>query len=186
MAEIGIKDGGLLDKALRQLAERVSKPAVLRAGFLESARYPDGQSVAEVAAIQNFGAPGAGIPARPFFTNAVKRGSGEWAGKLAKLLVLTDYDAERALQMMGPVLAFDIQKSITETNAPPLSEVTLQLRKMRQENPDLVVTGATVGEAAQRAKEGVSTAGVSTKALVDSGTMFRFVSFEVTPTGGSE
>lgn len=184
MAEIGIKDGGLLDKALRALAEKVSKPAVLRAGFLESARYPDGQSVAEVAAIQNFGAPGAGIPARPFFTNAVKRGSGEWAGKLAKLLVLTDYDAERALQMMGPILAADIQKSIVETNAPPLSEITLQLRKMRQENPDLVVTGATVGEAVQRAKEGVSTAGVSTKALVDSGQMLRFVGFEVTPTGG--
>jgi len=184
VAEIGIKDGGLLDQALRKLAERVSKPAVLRAGFLATAKYPDGTSVAEVAAIQNFGAPAAGIPARPFFTEAVKRGSGEWAGKLAKLLVMTDYDAERALQMMGPVLAFDIQKSITETNAPPLSEITLQLRKMRQENPDLVVTGATVGEAAQRVKDGVSTAGVSTKVLVDSGTMFRYVSFEVTPTGG--
>ena len=184
MAEIGIKDGGLLDKALRKIAERVSKPAVLRAGFMEDARYPDGQSVAEVAAIQNFGAPGAGIPARPFFSNAVARGSAEWAGKLAKLIVLAEYDAEKALTMMGPVLAFDIQRSITETNAPPLSEITLQLRKMRQENPDLVVTGATVGEAAQRAKDGVSTAGVSTKPLVDSGTMLRYVSFEVTPSGG--
>ena len=184
MTEVGIKQGGLLDKALRDLANRVSKPAVLRAGFLETAKYPDGQSVAEVAAIQNFGAPGAGIPARPFFTNAVARGSGEWAGKLAALLKLTDYDAEKALAMMGPVIAFDIQKSITETNAPPLSEVTLQLRKMRQENPDLEVTGATVGEAAARAKAGVSTAGVSAKPLVDSGTMFRYVSFEVTPTGG--
>lgn len=183
MAEIGIKDGGLLDKALRKLAKKVGKPAVLRAGFLEGAKYPDGTSVPQVAAIQNFGAPARGIPPRPFFTNAVSRGSGEWAGKLAKLLVLTDYDAEKALTMMGPVLAFDIQKSITETNAPPLSEVTLQLRKMRQENPDLVVTGATVGEAARRAKDDVSTAGVSVKPLVDSGTMFRYVSFEVTPTG---
>lgn len=181
MAEIGLKDGGLLDKALRQLAEKVSKPAVLRAGFLENARYPDGQSVAEVAAIQNFGAPGAGIPARPFFSNAVARGGAEWAGKLAALLKMADYDAEKALAMMGPVVAFDIQKSITETNAPPLSEITLQLRKMRQENPDLVVTGTTVGEAADRARQGVSTAGVSTKPLIDSGTMFRYVSFEVTP-----
>lgn len=184
MAEIGIKDGGLLDKALRALALKVSKPAVLRAGFLETAKYPDGQSVAEVAAIQNFGAPAAGIPARPFFTNAVARGSAEWAGKLAALLKMTDFDAERALAMMGPVLAFDIQKSITETNAPPLSEITLQLRKMRQENPDLVVTGETVGVAAGRAKAGISTAGVSTKPLVDTGTMFRYVSFEVTPSGG--
>lgn len=182
MAEIGLRDGGLLDKALRQLAEKVSKPAVLRAGFLENARYPDGQSVAEVAAIQNFGAPGAGIPARPFFTNAVARGGAEWAGKLAALLKMADYDAEKALAMMGPVVAFDIQKSITETNAPPLSEITLQLRKMRQENPDLNVTGATVGEAADRAREGVSTAGVSTKPLVDTGTMFRYVDFEVTPS----
>lgn len=183
MAEIGFKSGGLLDKRLRELAAKVSKPAVLRAGFLETARYPDGQSVAGVAAIQNFGAPAAGIPARPFFSNAVARGGAEWAGKLAALLKMADYDAEKALTMMGPVIAFDIQKSITETNAPPLSEITLQLRKMRQENPDLDVTGATVGEAAQRAKEGVSTAGVSTKPLVDSGTMFRYVSFEVTPTG---
>ena len=184
MAEIGIKGGGLLDKALRSLAEKVGKPATLRAGFLENARYPDGQSVAEVAAIQNFGAPSAGIPPRPFFTNAVARGSAEWAGKLAALLKLTDYDAEKALQMMGPVLAFDIQKSITETNAPPLSEITLQLRKMRQENPDLEVTGATVGDAAARAKAGVSTAGISVKPLVDSGTMFRYVDFEVTSNEG--
>lgn len=183
MAEIGIRDGGLLDKALRKLAQKVSKPAVLRAGFMEDARYPDGQSVAEVAAIQNFGAPSRGIPPRPFFTNAVARGGAEWAGKLAALLKMADYDAERALAMMGPVVQADIQKSIVETNAPPLSEVTLQLRKMRQENPDLEVTGATVGEAARRAKEGVSTAGVSTKPLVDTGTMLRYVSFEVTPTG---
>jgi hypothetical protein len=142
--------------------------------------------VAEVAGIQNFGAPGAGIPARPFFTNAVARGSAEWAGKLAAILKMADYDAEKALTMMGPVVALDIQKSITETNAPPLSEITLQLRKMRQENPDLVVTGATVGEAANRAREGVSTAGVSTKPLVDSGTMFRYVGFEVTPSGADE
>jgi hypothetical protein len=182
VAEIGIKQGGLLDKALRELADKVSKPAVLRAGFLENATYPDGTSVASIAAIQNFGAPAAGIPARPFFTDAVKRGSPEWAGKLAALLKMTDYDAEKALTMMGPVLAFDIQKSITETNAPPLSEVTVQLRAMRKADPDLVVTGATVGEAADRARRGVPTDGVSTKPLVDTGTMFRYVSFEVTPS----
>lgn len=82
---------------------------------------------------------------------------------------------------MGPIVAYDIQKSITETNAPPLSEITIQLRAMKKADPDLVVTGATVGEAADRARRGVSTAGVSTKPLVDTGTMFRYVSFEVTP-----
>lgn len=184
MATVGIKGGSLLDKALRELALKVSKPAVLRAGFLESAVYPDGTSVAEVAAIQNFGAPAAGIPARPFFTNAIARGGPEWAGKLAVLLKKTDYDAEAALKLLGPIVAGDIQKSITETNSPPLSDITLQLRKMRQENPDLVVTGTTVGEAAARAKAGVSTAGVSTKVLVDTGTMLRFVSSEVVPSGG--
>lgn len=181
MVDIGIKGGGLLEKRLAQLAKQVSNPATLRVGFLENATYPDGTSVAEVAAIQNFGAPGRGIPPRPFFSNMVARESPAWGAKLGKILAREDinWDAEKALTLMGEGIAAQLKQYIVETNAPPLSAITLMLRKMKQENPNLVVTGATVGEAASRIKAGESYGGVSTKPLVETGVMLAAVSYEV-------
>lgn len=177
--DIGIKGGGLLEKRLAQLAKQVTNPATLRVGFLENATYPDGTSVAEVAAIQNFGAPGRGIPPRPFFSNMVARESPAWGAKLGRILEQNDWDAEKALALMGEGIAGQLRQYIVETNAPPLSAITLMLRKMRQDNPDLVVTGATVGEAAARIRAGESYGGVSTKPLVDTGNLLASVDYEV-------
>lgn len=53
---VGARGGEALAKRLTEIAARVSQPATLRVGFLESARYPNGQQVAYIAAIQEFGA----------------------------------------------------------------------------------------------------------------------------------
>lgn len=178
---MGTMSGGeKLEARLKALAEKVSRPATLRVGFLEGARYDDGTPVAMVAAIQNFGAPARGIPPRPFFTNMIKRYRNAWGDTLASLLKANDWDAARALQLMGQGIQFQLVKSIEETFSPPLSSITIMLRKMRSENPDLVVTGATVGEAARRVAAGESTAGESTKPLIDSAVMRDAASFEVT------
>ena len=132
-----------------------------------------------VAAIQNFGAPAASIPPRPFFTNMIEQKSIGWASSLGRLLVATKYDTHAALAMMGEGIKAQLQESIKDTNAPALSKITIMLRKMRSEDQTLEVTGAVVGEAARRVAEGESLAGVSTKPLNDSAHMQNSVEYEV-------
>lgn len=177
MAEI--KGGDALDKKLKELADKLGKGGAVKVGFLENATYPDGTPVAMVAAIQNFGAPSRGIPPRPFFTNMVKTKSPEWGPAMAMALESTQNDAEKALAIVGQGIKGQLQQSIIDTDAPPLSPITLMLRKMQGEDSGLVVTGATVGEAARRVRAGESSGGVSTKPLVWSGHLLDSVDYEV-------
>ncbi len=174
-----LKGGDKFASALKDLASKVSNPATLRVGFLEGRRYPDGKPVAMIAAIQEFGAPSRRIPPRPFFRNMIRDKSGEWPEAIGGLLTSNNYDATRALEMAGAAIAGQLRESIIKTNSPALSPITLMLRKMRSDNPDLIVSGKTVGEAARRVAAGESSAGVSTKVLVDSGFMLDSIDFEV-------
>ena len=79
-----MQGGKDLEAKLRALAQKVASPATLRVGFLEGATYPDGKPVAMIAAIQDFGAPRAGIPPRPFFRNMIAAKKGEWPGAIAR------------------------------------------------------------------------------------------------------
>ena len=51
---------------------------VAQIGFPSGINYEDGTSVAYVAAIQEFGAPAVGIPARPFIQPTVKEKKDTW------------------------------------------------------------------------------------------------------------
>ena len=55
---------------LAGLAKKIEDAGLLRVGFLEGATYPDGTTVAEVAAKNEYGA--VGVPMRPFFRTMVK------------------------------------------------------------------------------------------------------------------
>lgn len=176
---VTIKGGDKLSAALAEIAKNVSKASEVDVGFLEGSTYPDGKSVPEIAVYQEFGAPKAGIPPRPFFRTMIEAKSPEWPEAVGDLLVANKYDAAKTLGQTGAAIKGQLQQSIIDTYAPPLSPITLMLRKMRAEDPDLVVTGATVGEAARRVAAGESTDGVSTKPLVDSGVMLNAVDFEV-------
>lgn len=176
---VTLKGGDKLAAALAEISKKVSKASSVDVGFLEGATYPDGKSVAEIAAIQEFGAPRAGIPPRPFFRTMISEKSPQWPEAVGDLLVSNGYDAAKTLGQTGEAIKGQLQQSIIDTFNPPLSPITLMLRKMRSENPDLVVTGKTVGEAARRIKAGESTSGVSTKPLVDSGVLLGSVDYEV-------
>ncbi|MDB5777606.1 MAG: hypothetical protein JWP38_3739 [Herbaspirillum sp.] len=182
MSVRSLSGGDKLKTALAELSKKINKAAAVKVGFLEGARYPDGTPVAMVAAIQNFGAPGVGIPPRPFFSDMIKEKNPEWAPSIGKLLVANDYDAAKALDLMGERIGEDLQQAIIDTDAPALSKTTLMLRKMRSQDQSLVVSGATVGEAAARVAAGESVGGVSTKVLDDSGHMLNSVGHEVTET----
>lgn len=177
---MGVLSGGkkLLQK-LRDLTRKVDEQHTLKVGFLEGATYPDeaGTSVAQVAFWLNYGSKSA--PPRPFFTDMVTEKSPKWGDKLARILVLNDYDVEKSLSLMGEGIVGQVQQAIVDMDAPPLSKVTLMLRKMRKEDPDLVVTGATVGEAARRVAEGESVGGVSTKVGVYTGHLLNSAAYQV-------
>ena len=118
-----LKGGDKLEAALRAIAQKVSRPGTLRAGFLENATYPDGTPVALVAAANEFGTRR--IPARPFFRNMIAAKSDEWAPAIGHLLPQNDYDAPKVLALVGEAIKGQVQQSIRDTNSPPLSPVTI-------------------------------------------------------------
>lgn len=125
MTSRALQGGDKLLAHLRDLSQRVSRPGTLKVGFLENATYPGGQPVAMVAAIQEFGAPARGIPPRPFFRSMIAEKSPQWGTQLAGLLVASDYDATKALKLMGEGMKGQLQQSIVDTNSPPLAPATV-------------------------------------------------------------
>lgn len=115
--------GERLEAALRKMAQHVSNPGTLRVGFLEGATYPNGTSVALVAAVQNYGSRA--IPPRPFFSNMIEKQSPRWGEKLGNLLRLNHYDGRAALNLMGAGIKGQLQQEIHDTNSPPLSPETI-------------------------------------------------------------
>lgn len=180
MAEIQ-GDPNRVITALSEIGEKLSKGHSVRVGFLETATHQnaDGSSIptATIAALNNYG-HGA-TPPRPFFTNMIRDKSAGWADLLLGALQNASLDARTALSLLGEHIAGDLRESIASTMSPPLSPITLMLRKMKSEDQNLIVTGATVGEAARRIAAGESYDGVSTKPLVETGQMIEAVDYEV-------
>jgi hypothetical protein len=174
-----IRGGDKFEAALAVLAHKLARKETLRVGFLENATYPNGTPVAMVAAIQNYGAPKVRIPPRPFFSSMVAAKSPGWAAALEANLKAVDNDADQALRRLGEGIRGQLQQAIIETDTPPLSPVTIMLRKMKSQNQALVVTRKTVGEAARRVAAGESTAGVSTKVLDETAHMLNSVDYDV-------
>ena len=126
MAEV--RGGEKTREMLQGIGRRLTNATKVRVGFLAGATYPDGTSVAMVAAIQDFGAPAAGIPPRPFFRNMIAAKKGGWPDAIRVLLKDNDYDALRTLQQTGEAISGQLRQSIIDTNDPPLAESTLRSR----------------------------------------------------------
>jgi hypothetical protein len=121
-----IKGGNKFSKALQEMAGKIGKASSVRIGFLSGSTYPDGTPVAMVAAIQDWGAPGANIPPRPFFRNMIAAKKGEWPKAISDLLKANDYDALLTLQQTGQTVAGQLRESIQQTNSPPLKPATIR------------------------------------------------------------
>lgn len=122
----GMKGGDALKAKLAEIARNASNASEVRVGFLEGATYPNGTPVALIAAIHNWGAPKAGIPPRPFFSNMIAAKQPEWPGAIAGLLKANNYDALRTLQLTGEAVAGQLRQAIVDTNAPPLAPATIR------------------------------------------------------------
>lgn len=175
-----LSGGDKLASALKKMSDKVTKKATVRVGFLEGGKYPDGTSLPMVAAIQEYGAPRAGIPPRPFFRTMINDKKGEWGTALGRCLVAADYDSAQALDLMGEGIGGQLQESITKLDSPKLSEVTLMLRAMFPVSSTKKKTYADVIEARRLVARGESYGDVSTKPLVWTGDLLRGVGHEVT------
>lgn len=139
---IEMRGGEKLEAALAKLGASLGSDKQLRVGFLENATYPDGTKVALVAAVQNWGSPkkdekgnatGAWrIPPRPFFSDMVRKEQRGWPKAIVDALrsqrfalATGAYDLKLALEQVGQLMVGQLQDSIRDTNAPPLSPKTV-------------------------------------------------------------
>lgn len=177
-----MKGGTKFRAVLNKMAAKLSKPGTVRIGFLENSTFPDGTSIPMVAAIQEFGAPRAHIPPRPYFRTMIANKSPEWPDAIAHNLKATDYDVNRTLSLVGEGISGQLREAIVDLVAPPLSPVTVMLRGMQLNDPKLVVTKGTVAEARRRVAAGLTNYGASDKPLIHHGDMLNAVAYEVKQT----
>lgn len=165
MANISIKGGDQWRKALSKLAQ--DKTIKVRAGVLEGAKNTEGQSVAQYAAYNEFGAVipvtpkmkaffrhrlgvnlkkrALVIPARPFMRRTLEKHRQEWVHGVAALLK-NGRSPQDTLQLVGKRMADDIQAQIMSNMDPANSGLTTQIKNERESGRagTLVNTGALV------------------------------------------
>ena len=113
--------GEYLSAKLRDMMEKLKIERTVRVGFLEGSTcgIKNDQNAPDIAFINEYGAPEANIPPRPFFRTAVSTNSAQWGSKLGGALKLNDYDSEKAMSALGLLVGEQIQLSITQTTDPP-------------------------------------------------------------------
>lgn len=148
---LDIVGGKKLEAALRQIEKRARTAGLLKVGFLEGATYPNGQNVATVATIQEFGAPSKNIPSRPFFRNTIQNKSDEWGDNIAVIAKSVDFDVQKTLGLMGEIIKGQIQLSIRNFNDPPNSVRTI---KRKGFNKPLIDKGVMLRSVDYEVEEG--------------------------------
>jgi len=170
--------GRRMEQHFKRVVKQLEEAKELRVGFLEGAKYEDGTPIAQVAFWQEFGS--SRFPVRSFFRPMIVKESASWGPLLARVLPKVGYDVDKAMHRLGGYIALQLTESIVTTPQPPLSEVTLMLRKMKDDDSSLVVTVQTVAEAARRVARGEKGAtGTRAKPLIDSGQMQRATGYEL-------
>jgi len=172
-------------KVLEHIGRNVRKGKFVKVGHLETkdsghrATYPESDvSIAQVAAWAEFGTTTE--PARPTFQPMISKNSPQWGKQMGVALKLFDYDSAKALDLMGQRMTDELVESIVETGQTSLSEVTLMLRKMKDDDSSLIVTGRTVAEARARVAAGEKGAtGTRAKPLMDTGVLQRNPAWKV-------
>ena len=160
----------------------------LKIGFFEHSKYPDGTPIAYAAAIQELGyGP---VPPRPFFRPAMSENRADYQALIKRAVnaaISGSLDIDDGLNQVGAKAAGDVQMVIRSVNEPPLSMVTLLMRKRRKQ-PDFKAGGKEVGRAwrdadfvgpRMKSDKTLDVSGVSIKPLVDTGLMLQAVAYAV-------
>jgi hypothetical protein len=130
-------------KEIANLQKRLAKSnQVVNVGFPDSVNHtPDGNSVAFIAAVHEYGAPGAGIPERPFLKISIVKGKPEQM-RLNKVnlfrIVKGGMDFETALGQLGAMAQGQVQQYIVDGQFVPLKPATI---KKKGSSKPLIDTG---------------------------------------------
>lgn len=125
MADVPFEGGEKLTAALERISRALGGSPKVRVGLLEGATYPNGTPVALVAAVQEYGAPSRGIPPRPAIRGMVAKEGPGWGDALMEALKASDYDAGRALELMGEGIKGQWQQAIRDFWGVPLAPATI-------------------------------------------------------------
>lgn len=162
-----------MDAALKSLSGVDGK-----VGYLDPLKYPDGTSIAYIAAIQELGYAPRSLPPRPTIGPAMEANADKYREQFKKgaaAILRGEQTAESVMEIVMLGAAGDVQEKIRELVAPPLSPVTLLARASRSRGDG--VTGKSIGGFHKELRKGpANLSGVSTKPLVDSGQMIQAVS----------
>lgn len=153
------KDGP--GKSILAQLVRDASTQVAQVGFFESAHYPDGTPVAEIAAKQEYGAPEEHIPPRSFLRPTIANNKEEWRQITldgCMMVAQGRLSIAQILEGVGLQAEGDVVKKISEIWTPPLAPYTIMKR-------------------AERA--GLPIDAVSKKPLIDTGTMLAHVTHAV-------
>ena len=123
---VTLTGGDKLKSLLAEMSKNVENAGVLKVGVLEGASYPDGTSVALVAASNEYGAPAAGIPPRPAIRDMITAKSPGWAPALATILKANGYDAGKSLAIFGEGVRGQWQEAILNFSGEPLKPATIK------------------------------------------------------------
>lgn len=158
----------ILDARIKELSGLETK-----VGWFATAKYENGTPVALAAAANEIGhGP---TPPRPFFRPTSVKEKSSWSDLMkrgAKAIVNGKTTARTVFEALGSKVEGDVVKTISQITQPPLSPITIGLRKYKQLHPNERITGATVGKVARLLREGkLDVSGVSTKPLNETGHM---------------
>jgi len=104
-----------------------------------------GMTNGDLAVIHEFGAPKAGIPARPFVRPPLDTKEAHWRGRLASALeaaVKSGGDPKQALHVVGEELRAEMVDRVKAGIPPPLQEATIA---RKGEDTPLIDTGVLIG-----------------------------------------
>ena len=145
-------------------------------GWFEDQKYPDGQPVAYIAGIQEFGWAPRGIPPRLGMRALAQEKGGEWAkaaGDAAKICIESGRSGETIFQIVAQFMAGDMKQRISQIISPPLAQSTIDARLARREKGSKGAAKRALKAAAKQREKGLPV--TLEKPLVDTGYLLRTV-----------
>jgi hypothetical protein len=143
MAIKSFSGGDKFEKKLKEIASRLGSAPVLKVGFFETAKYPDGTNVAQVAYWNEFGTSRA--PARPFFRHMIEQKHKGWGVSVVKTLKSNNFDVNKTLNLMGEGIKNQLQQSINNWTQPPNAPSTVQAKGFNKPLIDTATMLRSVG-----------------------------------------
>lgn len=159
-----VTGGNKLKRFLNKVSSKINNKK-LYVGFIKTATYPNGTTVPEVAAFNEFGT--STQPPRPFFRQMIARHKDDWPAYAANNLKNNNYDVDRTYKQMGLLISGQLKESINTFSGAPLSPYTIA-KKGGPKKAYLKLIGLSHWMPAGSAKQ-----------LVETGKMLDSIDFEV-------